>query len=69
MPSLRTWVVSHWDWRPWPHIQHVPQAMLNGMTTRSPAFTAVTSGPTSSTIPIGSWPSTSPGSMNGPSTS
>ena len=39
----------------------------NGTTTRSPTFTFVpsTPGPSSSTMPIGSWPSTSPGFMNG----
>src|SRR3954468_12140961 len=47
--------------------KHSPQAIGNGMTTRSPTFTLdwSTSGPTSSTTPIGSWPSTSPGFMNG----
>ncbi len=40
--------------------------MLNGITTRSPGLMWVTSAPTSSTIPIGSWPSTSPASMNAP---
>ena len=44
----------------WPH------EMLNGTTTRSPGFTSVTAAPTSSTIPIGSWPRMSPGSRNGP---
>src|SRR5437016_1482432 len=34
--------------------------MLNGTTTVSPRLICVTSAPTSSTIPIGSWPSTSP---------
>ena len=47
----------------WPH------EMLNGMTTRSPRAMWLTSGPTSSTMPIGSWPSTSPSCMYGPSTS
>ena len=32
MPCSRTWVVSHCDCRPWPHIQQCPQEMLNGMT-------------------------------------
>ena len=39
-----------------------------GTTTRSPAFTAVTSDPTSR-IPMGSWPITSPTDMNGAMTS
>src|SRR3954452_4445091 len=39
------------------------------MTTRSPGLQLVTSGPTSSTIPIGSWPRVSPSPMNGPITS
>src|SRR5688572_17601802 len=47
--------------------KHSPQAIGKGTTTRSPTFTLLlsTSGPTSSTTPIGSWPSTSPGFMNG----
>ena len=43
--------------------------MLNGITTRSPGLMCVTSGPTSSTIPIGSCPRMSPGARNGPRTS
>lgn len=39
------------------------------MTTRSPTLSFVTPAPTSTTTPIGSWPSTSPRSMNGPSSS
>ena len=54
---------------PWSHMQQCPQEMLNGITTRSPGLMCVTSAPTSSTMPIGSWPRMSPGSMNGPSTS
>src|SRR5439155_17278725 len=45
-----------WFWQN----QHDPQQMVNGMTTRSPFFSFLTSRPTSSTIPIGSWPRTSP---------
>ena len=69
LPVARFWVVSHWANRPRLHIQHEPQEMLNGTTTRSPGFTCETSEPTSSTIPIGSCPSTSPRARNGPSTS
>jgi hypothetical protein len=43
--------------------------MLKGTTTRSPALTAVTSEPTSRTMPIGSWPITSPTDMKGAMTS
>src|SRR2546430_14524911 len=43
--------------------------MLNGMTTRSPVRRLVIAGPTSSTMPIGSWPRMSPSVMKGPSTS
>ena len=45
-----------WQW---------PQAMLNGTTTRSPIDRLGTPAPTASTVPIGSWPSTSPAVMNG----
>src|SRR3954452_195650 len=69
MPCSRFCVVSHWDCNPCAHIQQVLQEMLNGMTTRSPAFTAVTSEPTSRTIPMGSWPITSPTDMKGAITS
>src|SRR3954471_13594022 len=53
--------------RPRRQKKHSPQAIGNGTTTRSPTFTFdwSTSGPTSSTMPIGSWPSTSPGFMKG----
>src|SRR5919204_3220088 len=47
--------------------EHAPQAMLNGITTRSPGAMCFTSAPTSSTSPIGSWPTTSPSFMNCPS--
>jgi hypothetical protein len=50
-------------------MKQCPQEIWNGITTRSPTARSPTSAPTSSTIPIGSWPSTEPGSMNGPSTS
>ena len=62
-------MVSHCDCRPWEHIQQVPQEMLKGTTTRSPGLTAVTSLPTSRTIPMGSWPMTSPTLMKGAMTS
>ena len=69
MPWSVTWVVSHWDCSPWSHMKHEPQEMLNGITTRSPLAMWVTSEPTSSTMPIGSWPRMSPSPMNGPRTS
>ena len=53
----------------WSHMKQCPQEMLNGTTTRSPTARSVTSAPTSSTMPIGSWPRMSPGVMKGPSTS
>ena len=62
-------MVSHWAKKPRLHIQQCPQEMLNGITTRSPGRMWVTSGPTSSTMPIGSWPRMSPLSMYMPSTS
>src|SRR3954467_3237180 len=65
MPCSRFWVVSHWLCRPWLHIQQVPQEMLNGTTTRSPAFSSVTCGPTSWTTPIGSGPLTPPPAARG----
>ena len=65
MPCSRTWVVSHCVCRPWPHMKHVPQAIWNGTTTRSPAARSVTAAPTSSTMPIGSCPRMSPSVMNG----
>ena len=69
MPSSRFCVVSHWLWSPCSHMKQCPQEMLNGTTTRSPTARLSTPEPTASTTPIGSWPSTSPASMNGPSTS
>src|SRR4051794_15665186 len=69
MPWSRFCVVSHCDCRPCEHVQQVPQEMLNGTTTRSPALTAVTSAPTSRTTPMGSCPMTSPTVMNGAITS
>src|SRR4051794_35983622 len=69
MPWSRTWVVSHWVWSPCSHMKQCPQEIWNGTTTRSPGAISVTSLPTSSTVPIGSCPSTSPSPMNGPITS
>ncbi len=43
MPYSWTWVVSHCECRPWPHIQQSPQETLKGMTTRSPTASSVTS--------------------------
>jgi hypothetical protein len=54
-------VVSHWAKSPRLHIQQCPQEMLNGTTTRSPTARFETPLPTSSTIPMNSWPRTSPG--------
>src|SRR3954452_21234404 len=47
--------------------QQAPQPIGNGTITRSPFLSLLvsTSGPTSSTMPIGSWPRMSPGFMNG----
>ena len=64
-----TCVVSHCEGRPVEHMVQCPQEMVKGTTTRSPGRTPVTSAPTSSTMPIGSWPMMSPAVMNGPSTS
>ena len=50
-------------------MKHWPQAIWNGMTTRSPAARSLTPSPTSSTMPIGSCPRMSPSSMKGPITS
>jgi hypothetical protein len=49
-------------------MKQCPQEMLNGTTTRSPGLRLGTAEPTSSTIPIGSWPRMSPASMNIPRT-
>src|SRR5215211_1963748 len=46
-------------------MKHSPQEMLNGITTRSPGRTCVTSAPASSTMPIGSWPRMSPSERHG----
>ena len=45
--------------------QQLPQEIVNGTTTRSPGLRLVTALPTSSTMPIGSWPRTSPFSIVG----
>jgi hypothetical protein len=50
-------------------MKQCPHEIWNGMTTRSPGARFVTALPTSSTIPIGSWPRMSPSPMNGPRTS
>src|SRR3712207_747897 len=60
-------VLSQQEYIPRLQKKQFPQAMQNGITTRSPTFTfdLSTSGPTSSTTPIGSCPRTSPGFING----
>src|SRR4051794_35844182 len=45
--------------------KHSPQLIVNGTTTLSPTFKLLTAEPTSTTSPIGSWPSTSPFSIVG----
>src|SRR6476659_2183939 len=47
-------------------MKHEPHEIWNGITTRSPALRLVTSLPTSSTMPMGSWPRMLPSPMNGP---
>src|SRR5262249_31964189 len=53
-PNLPPWRQSLW--RPSRQNSHVPSDQRNGDTTRSPAFTVRTSGPTSSTTPTNSCP-------------
>ena len=43
-------------------LRQVPQAMLNGTDTRSPTLIRLTAAPTSSTMPMFSWPRTLPSS-------
>jgi hypothetical protein len=43
-------------------LRQLPQAMLNGTDTRSPTLIRSTAGPTCSTMPVFSCPSTVPGS-------
>ena len=58
-------VVSH-DENSWRlQKKHSPQEIVNGTTTRSPRLTFVTALPTSSTMPMNSWPRMSPFSMPG----
>jgi len=45
--------------------QQVPQEIVKGTTTLSPILNLVTPLPTASTMPIGSWPMTSPGCIVG----
>jgi hypothetical protein len=56
---------SHSEVCPAWHGTHPPQAMGNGTTTRSPGRRLVTAGPTSTTSPMNSCPSTSPRRMPG----
>jgi hypothetical protein len=57
--------VSHSEYNCLWQNQQEPQEVVNGTTTRSPFFSFLTSRPTSTTSPIGSWPSTSPSRMVG----
>src|SRR4051812_7183547 len=56
---------SHRENCPCAHCQHAPHAIGNGTTTRSPARRFRTSGPTSTTSPMNSWPTMSPFFMVG----
>jgi hypothetical protein len=47
-------------------MKQLPHATWNGITTLSPGDSSVTSEPTSSTMPMGSWPRMEPSSMKGP---
>jgi hypothetical protein len=55
-------VFSQTEYSPARQAAHAPQAMGNGTTTRSPtrSRSRSTSGPTSATSPMNSWPITSP---------
>src|SRR3954447_7487622 len=59
------WVLSHSDHSSCSQYQHLPQPRKDGTTTRSPTFSLVVSGPTSTTSPMYSWPITSPSRMVG----
>lgn len=52
------WFVSHSCGLPERHIRQCPQFETNDSTQRSPGFTLVTPGPTCSTVPAPSCPST-----------
>ena len=56
---------SHTEYIPAAQALHAPQAIGKGTTTRSPSFRFPTPGPTSTTSPMNSWPSTSPFSIVG----
>ena len=56
---------SHTENKPRAQAPQSPQAIGNGTTTRSPTRRVATSGPTSTTSPMNSWPSTSPSRMVG----
>ena len=45
--------------------KQLPQATVNGTTTRSPFFRFFTAGPVSTTSPMNSWPRMSPAIMVG----
>jgi hypothetical protein len=51
--------------KPFLQKKHSPQDIVNGTTTRSPTFSFLFSGPTSTTSSMVSWPSTSPFSIDG----
>jgi len=56
---------SHTENRPRSQFRQLPHEMVNGTTTRSPAFRFLTAGPTSITSPMNSWPRMSPLRMPG----
>ncbi len=58
-------VLSQSDHRSFLQKKHDPHEIVNGTTTRSPAFSVFTSGPTSTTSPMNSWPRMSPACIVG----
>jgi hypothetical protein len=57
--------LSHSDHSPCRQYQHCPQPMKETTTTRSPTGASSRRGPTSATVPMNSWPSTSPARIAG----
>src|SRR5918998_3248332 len=66
-PTAVAWGFDSWQlpYNPCWQKTHFPQAMLNGTRTWSPTFSFSTPSPTSSTMPVNSWPNVIPTLVSG----
>src|SRR5579871_2607660 len=69
MPSMIQPPVTQREYRPLWQWTHLPHALMQEISTRSPGLNDATAGPARSTMPMPSWPGIRPGQRGLPSRS